>query len=198
MEPIVFKHENYNIASDIRLEADVAYIHGQPIVKTKTVVLYYRGKTFRASVYGSEFTVSLTQHITHRQYTVELINYLSRVVNHDNLFEIYVNNRNAEKYTLEQLTFVNNENNEQDRAVLFNKSEYSKGLLDKNGKFNITQLFKTMNTKFSRTFTSIDELDYVPEPRLPNAHFSVTSYRAVHSLEFEDSYFSLFESHERS
>ena len=162
MEPIVFKRENYNIASDIRLEADVAYIQGQPIVKTKTVVLYYRGATFRASVYGSEFRDALIKHITRPQYTVELINYLSRIINHDNLFEIYVNNMNVERYTLEELTFANSENDKQGRPALLDKTEYSEGLLDKDSKFILSNLMKTMNARFSYTFPSIEELDYVP------------------------------------
>ena len=162
MEPVVFKHENYNIASDIRLEADVAYIQGQPIVKTKTVVLYYRGATFRASVYGSSFQRLLSMDVIRPQYTVELINYLSRLINHDNLFEIYVNNRNAEKYSLEELTFVKQENDEHRGPTVFDKSEYSEGLLDDHDQFILKELLKTLNTKFSRTFNSIDELNYVP------------------------------------
>ena len=161
-EPIVFKHENYNIASDIRLEADVAYIQGQPIVKTKTVVLYYRDKTFRAGVYGSKFQELLVMHVTRPQYTIELINYLSRLINHDNLFEIYVNNRNTEKYNLEELTFAKQENDKQGGPTLFNKTEYSEGLLDDHEQFILKELLKTMNTRFSRTFTSINELDYIP------------------------------------
>ena len=161
-EPIVFKHENYNITSDIRLEADVAYIQGHPIVKTKTVVLYYKDSTFRANVCGSSFQRLLSMDVTRPQYTVELINYLSRLINHDNLFEIYVNNRNTEKYSLEELTFVKQENEELRGSTELDKSEYSKGLLDGHNQFILKELLKTMNKRFSRSFTSIDELDYIP------------------------------------
>ena len=161
-EAIVFKRENFNIAKDIRLEADVAYIQGHPIVKTKTVVLYYRGVVFRANEYGKAFTNSLIMHITRPQYTVELINYLSRIINCDNLFEIYVNNRNVEKYSLEELTFANHENDNQGGPTLVDKSEYSEGLLDDHEQFILKELLRTMNSRFSRTFSSIEELDYIP------------------------------------
>ena len=160
----MFKSQTFEIASDISLTTDVAYIQGHPIVKTKTVVLNYRQHTFKANE-RTRFTERLIKDVTDPIYVVELMNYLSRLINHDNLFEIYVNNRNTEKYSLEELTFANKELEELGRPPQLDKmtkSEYTKGLIDDSNHFVKSQLLKTMNARFTRTFASIESLDYVP------------------------------------
>lgn len=160
-ETIVFKRENFNIAKDIRLEADVAYIRGHPVVKTKTVVLYYRGTVYRASEYGTDFTDALIKHVTRPQYVVELMNYLSMKINDNFLFEIYAKPPKEPK-SLVDATFANQGNGEQGRPALFDKTLYRRGLLDSESKFQLTSLLATMNKRFSRTFSTIEKLDYIP------------------------------------
>ena len=158
---IVFRHENYNIAKDIRLEADVAYIQGHPIVKTKSVVLYYRGSTFRASERKAPFTNSLITDITRPQYVVELMNYLSMMINGNFLFEIYAKPPQEPK-SLTDATFGECQNDDVRWPPDIDKSLYREGLLDKDARFILEALLDTMNDRFSRTFSSIEELDYVP------------------------------------
>ena len=168
-EAIVFKRENFNIAKDIRLEADVAYIQGHPIVKTKSVVLYYRGTVFRASESHTAFTERLIKDVTDPVYVVELMNYLSMLINDNFLFEIYAK-RPQEPESLADVTFVKLPDSMRGRAPPHYKlpkfevdaSLYHKGLIDDSRHFAKAPLLETMNERFSRTFSSIEELNYVP------------------------------------
>ena len=160
-EAIVFKHENYNIASDIRLEADVSYIQGHPIVKTKTVVLYYRDSTFRANERKTDFTNSLITDLTRPQYAIELINYLSRVINHDNMFEIYVNNRNVEKHTLEEMTFAKQSSDEVRSSPDIDKNEYNE--LPGTRELSKTSISKAVFSATSFFVILINELSFFNE-----------------------------------
>lgn len=160
----------FRITKDIDLQSEVYYIHGHPICKLKTVKLNYKGVLYQTSEYGSLLQELLVKHLLRPQRTVELINYLNRLINNGNLFEVYVNNLNVSESIddLDNYVFRTNENDtliEQGRATLFAKSSYLEGLTDDSAHFVSGELFKRMNPAFRYIFRDENEVvscEYTP------------------------------------
>lgn len=166
-----FSTETFHITENINLTADVAYFQGNPICKTKTIVLEYKGETFRAVDYGTTFNKLLIRNVLDPIYTVELINYLSRLCNKCNMFEIYNEEiTTAKSKDLELYTFGKMEDIVQPRARLNQNINDFDGYLShhynlcydsERRKFNKNQLVEHMNSKF--TYVNKDfNFNYIP------------------------------------
>ena len=152
-----FEEVTFHINKDIKLTAEVAYYRGHPICKTKTVVLEYFGEIF-SSASRSSFSDRLIKDSMQDAYVVELVNYLSRIVNGCNYFEVYKNEVNDKKSEdLEAYTFGKLEDtiqlcaqpnqNINDFDGYLRKRYISECYTD-DRKFNKNALIKHLNPKF--------------------------------------------------
>ena len=89
-EPI-FEVKRFTINKYVYFDIEIAYIEGHPIVKTKTLKLYYHSDKPEDVSYGSIISNSLMMHGCSDKFAVNLINYLCRLINGFNLFHCYVN-----------------------------------------------------------------------------------------------------------
>ena len=88
-EPI-FEVKRFTINKDVYFDIEIAYIEGHPIVKTKTLKLYYHSNKPEDMTYGKPLSDSFIKHGRRTQFAVNLLNYLCRFINGFNLFHCYV------------------------------------------------------------------------------------------------------------
>ena len=88
-EPI-FELKRFTINKDVYFDIEIAYIEGHPIVKTKTLKLYYHSDKPENTSYGTVISNSLMKYGTRDKFAVNLLNYLCRVINGFNMFHCYV------------------------------------------------------------------------------------------------------------
>ena len=166
-----FNTETFHIARDVNLTADVCYFKGHPICKTKTIVLQYGKATYRAAEYGSTFANLLIKRAIEPAYVVELINYLCRIANGCNMFNIYATDVNDKEFDdLELYTFGNIEDIVQARARLNQNINNFDGYLKKRyndcydsirRKFDKDELTQHLNPKFQYVNSDFN-FDYIP------------------------------------
>lgn len=88
---INFQKEIFNITSEINFAVQTAVFNGNKICQLKTLEINYKGKIFKMNV-GTPLHHYLIQHGLRTINSVELINYLNKIINGDNLFEVYNEN----------------------------------------------------------------------------------------------------------
>ena len=84
-----FNTETFPITKTSKLTCDICYVDGHPIVKAQSIVLNYNGTEYKAGVCKSFIHNTLIKHLHRPIYVVELINYLNRLINGENMFNIY-------------------------------------------------------------------------------------------------------------
>ena len=89
-----FTNEKFSITEDIFFTVDTTVIKGNKICKLKTLKIYYHGETFEMLV-GSPIYKNLISDGFKSIMSIELVNYLSRLFNHENLFDVYSSQINS-------------------------------------------------------------------------------------------------------
>ena len=90
-----FTNEKFSITEDIFFTVDVTVIKGNKICKLKTLKIFYRGETFEMDCKSTINKYIITDGLR-SIFSIELINYLNRFINHTNLYEIYSIDLNSE------------------------------------------------------------------------------------------------------
>ena len=88
-EPI-FELKRFTINKDVYFDIEITYLEGHPIVKTKTLKLYYHSDKPEDMTYGKPLSDSFMKHGRRTRFAVNLLNYLCRFINGFNLFHCYV------------------------------------------------------------------------------------------------------------
>lgn len=177
------RNEVYVFSEKVKLTATVSYVHDQPIVHTKTIVFDYDGHHFDMSNGESSFYRLLTAHALRRMYVVELINYLSRIHNGRNVFDIYkVERKDADMADLNRYVFGSEQqqkslsstagwnhpavqNDDFCRSAdldLISRENYIDGLCDDGCQFKRTELYKHVNPNTPIAVRSFDDFRHVP------------------------------------
>ena len=89
-----FKEVTYRISDDVALIVYQTNFHGHPIIQTKRTRVQYKDKLFefnRKTNLNKAFSNVILSYSLRVLNTVELVNYLNRLINHDNLYQIYEN-----------------------------------------------------------------------------------------------------------
>ena len=104
-----FEVKRFTINKDVYFDIEIAYIEGHPIVKTKTLKLYYHSDKPEDMSYGKPLSDSFMKHGRRTQFAVNLLNYLCRFINGFNLFHCYIHdNIKTSKEDLKE--FITHEN----------------------------------------------------------------------------------------
>ena len=88
-EPI-FELKHFTINKDVYFDIEIAYLEGHPIVKTKTLKLYYHSDKPEDMSAGGTLARKFMMHGIREKFAVNLLNYLCRLINGFNLFHCYV------------------------------------------------------------------------------------------------------------
>lgn len=92
-----FKETKFDITSDISLIVSLTYVQGHPIVETKKTKINYKGTILEVNRENKNNEVLMNRLVStslRSIFSIELVNYLNRLINGDNLYDIYVNNSN--------------------------------------------------------------------------------------------------------
>ena len=104
-----FKETKFEITGDIALIVNLAYYNGHPIVETKKTKIDYKGTLMEINRKNSRNTALMNQLIStglRSIFSIELVNYLNRLINGDNLYEVYTNNVNYEDSPDDLINYV--------------------------------------------------------------------------------------------
>ena len=83
-----FANETFRINPDVYFTVDTTVINGHRVCKLKSLKIHYHGELFEMTV-GSTVYKYFIQYGIRSINSVELVNYLNRLVNHENLFDVY-------------------------------------------------------------------------------------------------------------
>lgn len=178
-----FHKEIFNITSEINFAVQTAVFNGNKICQLKTLEINYKGKIFKMVV-GTPLHQHLIQHGLRTINSVELINYLNKIINGDNLFEVY--NENTQNSILENKFQVGGtphlvqdhvvesknknclKNNKLEKLILhqdiiYDIKRYKDNLIDGiKYRFIKSELIKTRNPKYPTVYHNFDEINVVP------------------------------------
>ena len=117
-EPI-FEVKRFTINKDVYFDIEIAYVEGHPIVKTKSLKLYYHSDIPEDMSSQTRLNETFIRHGRRDKFAVNLLNYLCRLINGFNLFHCYVqDNIKTSKEDLKE--FITHEN--QDAIEVKNSS----------------------------------------------------------------------------
>ena len=88
-EPI-FELKRFTINKDVYFDIEIAYLEGHPIVKTKTLKLYYHSDEPEDMSSQTRLNETFMRHGRRDKFAVNLLNYLCRLINGFNLFHCYI------------------------------------------------------------------------------------------------------------
>lgn len=119
-EPI-FEVKRFTINKDVYFDVEIAYIEGHPIVKTKTLKLYYHSDKPEDMSSQGKLASSLMAHGRKTKFAINLLNYLCRFINGFNLFHCYVQDeiKTSEEELKEFITHENQDSLEDEKAGIF-------------------------------------------------------------------------------
>ena len=85
-----FEVKRFTINKDVYFDIEIAYIEGHPIVKTKTLKLYYHSDEPEDMSSQTRLNETFMRHGRRDKFAVNLLNYLCRLINGFNLFHCYI------------------------------------------------------------------------------------------------------------
>ena len=173
-EPL-FEVKRFAINKDVYFDIEIAYIEGHPIVKTKTLKLYYHSDKPEDMSYGKPLSDSFMMYGRRSQFAVNMINYLSRLINGFNLFHCYVHDEiKTSKEELKVFMLHDYEDLQEGKNKLpeihgstpvnENKGKFSflDGLLDKDKRVKEKLLNDYRDTRCPEVIPNMKELMFIP------------------------------------
>ena len=91
-----FTNEKFIINSNVYFTVDTTVVNGHRICKLKSLKIYYHGELFVMNVKSIIYKYFI-QYGLQSIFSVELINYLNRIINHESLYNIYSEDSKSEK-----------------------------------------------------------------------------------------------------
>ena len=130
-----FKETKFDITSNISLIVSLAYFDGHPVVETKKTKINYKGTLIEVNRENKNNEVLMNKLVSKGLYSIfsiELVNYLNRLINGDNLYEVYVNNSNKADKPEELIDYVFKPEKQYSSAgALDIRSKYVENLMNK-------------------------------------------------------------------
>ena len=205
-----FQETEFKLTKEIRFTANLAYFGTDPIIETKSVKLYYHSdKPIIVSRTGSAkdkwlYNLLITKGLSSIS-TLELINYLNRLINKENLYEIYNksmkfnDNKNelikyvtGEKYAQQEVqspccrsvarsqnTTVDNKNDDLSTNNL-DSNKYIDSLFDSNGKPLMQKLNDVRNKNYPICYKSINDINCIPIWCYVHPSLAINQGKSIH------------------
>ncbi len=153
--------QTYNITDNVNLRVNTLTIQGHIVFEVNSMVLNYHGieYTMRDRIFKDKLTSESFRSIK----TIELANYLARLIYGVNLFDIY-RNQVEDEHTVNELdSYVFKENNDLRRAPeVDERHEYIDNLLLENRHVSDEVLQQHRNQRFAPIVRTIEEITEAP------------------------------------
>lgn len=165
----IFSNEKFIINQDVYFTVDTTVIDGHRICQLKTLKIYYHGDIFEMKSGETVHKYIIEKGII-SIFSVELINYLNQIINHENLYDVYYDNLKLENFDPKSTPSRPGDRNfEQDLSSFiihdksneYNPNRYKSGLIS-DSHFIKTELNKTRNPKFPLCYSNYHEIKNTP------------------------------------
>ena len=100
-----FTEKTFKITENVSFSILMAYFDGHPICQTKSLKLNYHGQ-LQEMKSGQRLYESLINRGLFTQEALNLLNYLSRLIYGENVYEVYINNSNQSDYASEMKEYI--------------------------------------------------------------------------------------------
>ena len=159
-----FSNEKFSINPDVYFTVDTTVINGHRICKLKTLKIYYHGDSFEMKS-GSNIYELIIKHGLRSIPSVELVNHLNQLINHENLYEVYSDKfdmkmavgRSPQRYFQQDISSFIIHDNSND----FNPDRYKPDLI-LDSKFIKSELDKLRNSNYPLCYSSYGEIKNIP------------------------------------
>ena len=163
-----FANEKFSINSDVYFTVDTTVIDGHRICQLKTLKIYYYGELFEMDSRSPICNYIITNGLR-PLFSVELINYLNKLINYENLYEVYsdkINPKNLDS----KITFSG--------TTEYNIQEYFSSFIihDNSNEIN-TKIYKTEIFDHRQIIRS--ELDKLRNPNFPICYSSFEDIKII-------------------
>lgn len=148
-----FNNQKFTITEDIYFSVDTVNINGNIICDIKTLKLHYHELFYN---YNSQYINNkFTSHLLDSVKLVEISNILNRIINHENLYQIYKSEINFKNENLNNIIEIYKD--KIDISCYKNDLFLSKGY-----NFRASMISSLRNPKFPLWCEDFDDLTYIP------------------------------------
>lgn len=165
----IFSNEKFIINPDVYFTVDTTVIDGHRICKLKSLKIYYHGEEFEMN-YGSQLYLYIIGNGIRSIFSVELINYLNKFINDENLYEIYNDDSKLDNYNVKNRIGAPLYDDIQQEISSFilhdkfneiNPNRYKSGLID-HRQIIKSELEKLRNPKYPLCYSNYHEIKNIP------------------------------------
>ena len=177
-----FTTKTFNISENVSFSILMTYFDGHPICQTKSLKLMYHGQLQEMKSGNRLYNSIISQGIKTIE-TLNLINYLSRLIYGENVYDVYVNNSNQSDYVSEMREYItHNQSIGSDR--LNNKFDLIEGIVNNNGDIVLEELNKHRNEDFPLVVHNFDEIEVAPLFTYVHSNLTINRGETVHLCHF--------------
>ena len=165
----IFSNEIFKINPDVYFTVDTTVIHGHRVCKLKSLKIHYHGETFKM-LSGETIHTYFIKKGLQSIYSIELINHLNKLVNYENLYEVYSSDSIIENSSLNSSAAWACRRDIQDNLSSFiihdesneiNSKRYKNNLIQ-NSLFIKSELDKTRNLNYPICYSNYEEIKNIP------------------------------------
>ena len=177
-----FAEKTFKITENVSFSILMAYFDGHPIVQTKSLKLNYHGQ-LQEMKSGNRLYDSLIKHGLQTLDALNLLNYLSRLIYAENVYEVYVNNSNQSDYVSEMKEYITH--NTEVRSDPRNKRfELIDGLTNTEGNILLEELNKHRNEDFPLVIHNFEEIEVAPLFTYVHPSLAINQGTTIHLCHF--------------
>ena len=164
-----FANEKFTINPDVYFTVDTTVIDGHRICQLKSLRIYYHGELIEMNS-GTSVHDFIINRGLRSIFSLELLNYLNRFINHEDLYNIYTIESIIEKWNQESSSGCapRRDNHQELSSFIFhddqneiNQKRYISNLFD-NRKIIKSELDKTRNSKYPLCYSNYEEIKNIP------------------------------------
>ena len=176
-----FTEKTFKITENVSFSILMAYFDGHPIVQTKSLKLMYHGQ-LQEMKSGNRLYESLIPKGLESQEALNLLNYLSRLIYDENVYDVYVNNSNQSDYVSEMKEYITHNTAAGSRGRN-NRFDLIEGL--STGHIIIQEeLNKYRNEDFPLVIHNFDEIEVAPLFTYVHPSLAINQGTTIHLCHF--------------
>ncbi len=182
MNNMEFTTKTFKITENVSFSILMSYFDGHPICQTKSLKLMYHGQ-LQEMKSGSRLYESLIPKGLVTQEAINLLNYLSRLIYGENVYDVYVNSSNQSDYVSEMKEYITH-NQSASTGGLINRFDLVDGLLNSDMNINVEELNKHRNEDFPLVVHNFDEIEVAPLFTYVHSNLTINRGETVHLCHF--------------